>query len=136
MKKYLLLPVTLLLLGSGCAKQQITQNTISQSSTNTQVEVSSSENIHSPLSALLDHLQIGNPNGEYARLTNIRIQSDAEAGFNPSSFTVTYTEDGIADDEIRKEEYQLKLKKEADGNWKVTDKKLVHRECYEGRGCE
>jgi len=126
----------LLLLGSGCAKEQISQNIISNDSTNAQVEETYNANINSPLSALLDHLQVGKPNSEYARLTNIRIESDSEAGFNPSSFTVTYTEEGIADDVIRKEEYQLKLQRETDKNWKVTDKKLVGRECYEGRGCE
>lgn len=128
MKKYLLLSVTLLLLGAGCAKQPASTNTISEGNTDNQLEISAQENLNSPLSALLDQVAVGKSGIDYPRVTNIRIVSDEKAGFNPSSFTVTYTEEGLGDDAIRKQEYQMKLQKQENGNWKVTDKKLVKQD--------
>lgn len=128
MKKYLLLSVTLLLLGAGCAKQPASTNTILEGNTNNQLKISVQENLNSPLSALLDQVAVGKSGIDYPRVTNIRIVSDAEAGFNPSSFTVTYIEEGLGDDAIRKQEYQMKLRKQENENWKVTDKKLVKQD--------
>lgn len=124
---------------TGCTQKPVTNEVKIQTDTTLSSDTVQTDNTLdslSPLSALLQQMQVGIPEGEYPRITNIRMVSDATAGFHPESFTVTYTEEGLADDEVSKVEYTLKLQKQSDGTWKVIDKKLTKSECYPGRCLE
>ncbi len=63
-------------------------------------------------------------------MSNIRITL-----MDNSYYKVTYTEDGLHDDVLKMREYEMKLVRQNDGTWKVTDKKLVKEECWPGRSC-
>jgi len=132
MTKYIVL-ASLIFILSGCGQVVSQDVSVRENIEQEVVPPSSIEPSKSPLSALLEEVQIGKSGHEYARITNIRIVSDAKGGFNPDSFTVTYTEEGLADDEINKSEEELKLQKQNDGTWKVIDKKITKQECHPGR---
>lgn len=57
-----------------------------------------------------------------------KMQNSEEA----SQLKATLKLDGFMDDSVKGETYELILKKQDDGTWTVSEKKLIDQECYRG----
>jgi hypothetical protein len=135
----LLVLLTVAIFLSGCVKEKsdkkIKEVILEEDQKETAVStVTEEKDLKSPLKALLEANLIN-----YDNASDI-YPSDTVLHFRYNSreekLKVFISSDGIPDDVIKKEEYQANLARQEDGNWQVTDKRLIKEECWPGRSCK
>lgn len=135
----LLVLLTVAIFLSGCVKEKsdkkIKEIILEEDQKETAVStVTEEKDLKSPLKALSEANLIN-----YDNASDI-YPSDTVLHFRYNSreekLKVFISSDGIPDDVIKKEEYQANLARQEDGNWQVTDKRLIKEECWPGRSCK
>ena len=124
---------------SGCKKQISDKNPVELLSEENQKEVVAptafeEKDLKSPIEALSEAKLINYDNASdiYTSDTVLRFKYNSRE----EKLKVFISSDGIPDDVIKKEEYQVDLIRQEDGNWEITNKKMTKQECWPGRSCE
>jgi hypothetical protein len=73
--------------------------------------------------------------------TKTELRSERMLPDDPKDFPwlkVFIVEEGLPDDSVKSSEYEVHLKRQQDGSWKVIHQELLNFECYRGKtngGC-
>jgi hypothetical protein len=141
LKKKVIIAAVCLLILSGCSGQPYkekdakkTPETAAKEEAPLPLAVSEEKKLKSPIDALSEAKLINydDPADIYPQATQLRF--DYQSGSN--KMKVFLSSDGLPDDEVKKEEYQIELEQQEDGNWEIAEKKLIREECWPGRSCK
>lgn len=88
------------------------------------------ESLTSPLKAIAEAhmIVVDNPLEFYPQTTNIKIES-----LEVNRLKAIVTQDGLPDDVLEMQEYEMIIERQEDSSWKVIDKKLLREKCWPGR---
>ena len=135
MKKKLMLPILTMFL-AGCSLESTkTEKNENPPLTPTPITVMQAEEPEpvNPISAIFGEniVVLSDPGEIYPKRTQILIDS-----IDDSHLKAIIVQDGLPDDVLRRQDYELFIEKQEDGGWKTTSKKLIKEECRPNRSCK
>ena len=140
MKRLIIISAVVIMM-SGCVKQETSQNTAKIESVPAETNKNAAGDaiatgqvmLKSPMEILLETGLIiqNNPEEAYPN-TDIKLTTDPQKG----TLTARITNDGLPDDVLKKQVHDVVMERDMNGQWGIISQKLLSEECWPGRNCD